>query len=293
MKSSLPVLAVPFLVLALSGAAALADHCCGGAGAPPAKEGGSDSTTPAADPGKPIHGGSLTKKGVHRFETSIRADQVRVYVFDAKGAPLPVSKLRGKASYVTAGGEKKRITLKPVAPGKGETQAFLVGKHGFEFPAGAEAKLDVTVSRLGEGRDGSASFEVPLAVTAVVSYVCPMHAAQASEDPERCRKCEMALVRSEKQPKTVTAEAEQPAAYVCPMHPKVTSAKAGRCPECGMALRRTESAESAGYVCPMHPKVTSDEPGKCPDCGMKLAKASAAGGAGATKGGSGGCSGGG
>ena len=288
MKSLLLVLAVPFVVSALSDAAALADHCCGGRGAPPAKEGGSDPTAPAADSVKAVHGGALTEKGDHRFETSIRADQVRVYVFDAKGAPLPVSKLRGMASYVAKGGEKKRITLKPVAAGTGATQPYLVGKHGFKFPSNAETKLDVTVKRLGEDRDGSASFEVPLAVTAVVSYVCPMHADQVSADPGTCRKCEMALKRSEKEPPTGAAGAEGTAAYVCPMHPKVASAKPDRCPECRMKLERAEPAGAAGYVCPMHPKVTSEKPGNCPECGMKLAKMSAAGGVGGTKGGAGG-----
>ena len=288
MKKPLLVLALAFTFFAVSTSTALADHCCGGS-KPKKQPSGEEEAKPPTEESSSIHGGTLAKSGSHIFETVIGADQVRVYVFDAKSVPLPVAKLGGKVTFVPERGKKMVVTLKPVAARQGRRQAHLAGKHRFPLPAVDGSKLEISVSRLGDDRKGSASFEVPPAETAAVSYVCPMHADQRSEDPGNCGKCKMALGRKVKSvPKAPKVEK---AAYACPMHPKATSDKPGKCPDCGMSLKKMKGARKASYACPMHPKATSDKPGKCPDCGMSLKKAQAAEQEGDSKGGSGGCGG--
>lgn len=66
-------------------------------------------------------------------------------------------------------------------------------------------------------------------------YICPMCPGVASDVPDSCPMCGMALERN---PATLTA-----VDYTCPMHPEVVREAPGTCPECGMALEpRTPSA---------------------------------------------------
>ena len=62
-------------------------------------------------------------------------------------------------------------------------------------------------------------------------YVCPMHPEVKSENPGKCPKCKMDLVKS-----APVKVKDMKAVYACPMHSEVTSEKPGRCPKCGMTL---------------------------------------------------------
>jgi hypothetical protein len=274
MKNPLLVLAVAVVVIAASSPTVLADHCCGGKKAPKEQGDKGATATPDTEATVPVHGGALTRQDLYVFETAIHADQLRVYLFDAKGKALPVSKLKGEAKVVPEGTRKLVVRLKPVRVKRGGPQAYLAGKHGMALPAAKGSSLEVTLRGLGSDRKGTATYKVPLAETPVVHYACPMHPKQRAEDPGRCEKCKMALKRSvQTAPKK---KAGTKASYGCPMHPKVTSDKPGKCPDCGMSLKKLKQAAKASYVCPMHPKVTSDKPGRCSDCGMSLKKRKAA-----------------
>ncbi|MHC4469518.1 MAG: heavy metal-binding domain-containing protein [Planctomycetota bacterium] len=273
MKSPWLVLGVAVAVVALSSPTVLADHCCGGGKAPEGRgdrgDKGTDATPTTTESTVSVHGGTLTKQDAYVFETAVHRGHLRVYVFDAKGKALPVSKLKAEARIVPEGTKKRVIRLKPKSVKKGR-QSYLTAKHDLALPAPKGSNLEVTLRGLGSDRKGTATYKVPLAETPVVHYACPMHPDQRAEDPGKCGKCGMALNRSAQ-----TAPRAQPrakASYACPMHPKVTSDKPGRCPDCGMSLKKVKQAEKAAYSCPMHPKVTSDKPGKCPDCGMSLRK---------------------
>ncbi len=71
-------------------------------------------------------------------------------------------------------------------------------------------------------------------------YYCPMDSDVVSDQPGKCPKCGMNLVKG-----TVSMSKDQPAeqtVYVCPMHPDITSDKPGTCSKCGMKLveKKTE-----------------------------------------------------
>lgn len=82
--------------------------------------------------------------------------------------------------------------------------------------------------------------------TAADLYVCPMHPAVTSNDPNaKCPLCGMKLVKakgSSTPPGQTAAEKEQ---YVCPMHPAVVSDNPNdKCPLCGMKLVKVKSEPS-------------------------------------------------
>ncbi len=69
----------------------------------------------------------------------------------------------------------------------------------------------------------------PVSAVSGQSYICPMCPGVASEKPDACPKCGMAL------------ESEMPfqapqIRYICPMHPEIEEDVPGDCPICGMAL---------------------------------------------------------
>ncbi len=61
-------------------------------------------------------------------------------------------------------------------------------------------------------------------------YICPMCHGVASENPDDCPRCGMALERNPAWRPT------GPTIYTCPMHPEVQQDHSGDCPKCGMAL---------------------------------------------------------
>jgi hypothetical protein len=73
----------------------------------------------------------------------------------------------------------------------------------------------------------------------VDKYTCPMHPEVIANQPGKCPKCGMTLVKREDKKvnddvkKTGAIEAD---VYTCPMHPDVKSDKSGKCPKCKMDL---------------------------------------------------------
>ena len=70
-------------------------------------------------------------------------------------------------------------------------------------------------------------------------YTCPMHPEVIVNQPGKCPKCGMTLVKREVKKikdqvkKTGAIEAD---VYTCPMHSDVKSDKSGKCPKCKMDL---------------------------------------------------------
>ena len=74
-----------------------------------------------------------------------------------------------------------------------------------------------------------------------IAYTCPMHPEVQSNQPGKCPKCGMTLIRKTmnvngKKNKTGAPEQPTKVVYTCVMHPEVQSDKPGNCPKCGMTL---------------------------------------------------------
>ena len=69
-----------------------------------------------------------------------------------------------------------------------------------------------------------------------IIYSCPMHADVISDEPAKCNKCGMDLVKSKKE----QMKTEVTKSYSCPMHADITSDKPGKCSKCGMDLKKKE-----------------------------------------------------
>jgi FtsP/CotA-like multicopper oxidase with cupredoxin domain len=73
------------------------------------------------------------------------------------------------------------------------------------------------------------------------TYTCPMHPEIVSNQPGKCPKCGMTLVKKTKVPE----QKETKVIYTCVMHPEVQQNGPGNCPKCGMTLvRKTISTSS-------------------------------------------------
>ena len=103
-----------------------------------------------------------------------------------------------------------------------------------------------------------------------VVYTCVMHPEVQQDQPGKCPKCGMTLVR-----KTVAANPPgQPAAaqasqtkivYTCVMHPEVQMDKPGTCPKCGMTLVKKTVTVGGNAQQDTTGQTTHDRMGTMPD----------------------------
>ena len=77
------------------------------------------------------------------------------------------------------------------------------------------------------------------APTSGAAYFCPMCEGVASDRPDACPKCGMALERNPAVP--------APVQYTCPMHPEIIRDEPGSCPICGMALEPMAPTDEANH----------------------------------------------
>jgi rubrerythrin len=70
-----------------------------------------------------------------------------------------------------------------------------------------------------------------------VYYTCSMHTEVKLNNPGKCPKCGMTLVKKTmKITETKSKNMEAMKTYTCSMHPEVKADKPGKCPICGMVL---------------------------------------------------------
>ena len=95
-----------------------------------------------------------------------------------------------------------------------------------------------------------------------VYYTCPMHPEIKSNQPGKCPKCGMKLIKKQlKQTTPITDQKKQPAAAV-PVPKMDTKDK----------VDMPGQKDQVTYTCPMHAEIHATKPGNCPKCGMKLIK---------------------
>ncbi|MEO8406493.1 MAG: heavy metal-binding domain-containing protein [Chitinophagaceae bacterium] len=102
-------------------------------------------------------------------------------------------------------------------------------------------------------------------------YSCPMHTDVTSNHPGKCPKCNMDLIRTNKEQMKDGVMRN----YTCPVHQEVAKHDPGKCPICGKKLSLSSKEQMKTevmkiYTCPMHPEIALDKDGKCPKCGTAL-----------------------
>jgi hypothetical protein len=142
-----------------------------------------------------LHGGSVTMTPTHHFELLCTRKEARLYVYDGKQVPIP--SLDGmKVSMVLQQKTGKPMTMpmtyvKPDAA-HGRTQGYFVATHDFSGAKEGTLKATFLVEGLGKG---PVEFKSAVSLGEQAVYACPMHSDVTGEDPGKCGKCGMNLVK--------------------------------------------------------------------------------------------------
>lgn len=80
-------------------------------------------------------------------------------------------------------------------------------------------------------QEGSDSTEQHDKETLAATHVCPMHPEITGLEGDKCSKCGMDLVETNKKISAVAS---------CPMHPEITGKEGDKCSKCGMDLVLTD-----------------------------------------------------
>ncbi|WP_298152313.1 multicopper oxidase domain-containing protein [Flavobacterium sp.] len=114
-----------------------------------------------------------------------------------------------------------------------------------------------------QGMKGMQMPKEKTAVTAQVTYTCPMHPEIHASKPGNCPKCGMKLVKEKAKPAPKTVKSK----------PKENAMPKAVVKEEKMDDAAThDNQQAVTYTCPMHPEIHTEKPGNCPKCGMKLEK---------------------
>ena len=97
-----------------------------------------------------------------------------------------------------------------------------------------------------------------------VYYTCPMHPEVKSNQPGKCPKCGMQLVKKQVKQSTPITNAKPKQTTISPVNnfPRDTKDR----------MSAPAQKQVVTYTCPMHPEIHAAKPGNCPKCGMKLIK---------------------
>jgi hypothetical protein len=142
-----------------------------------------------------LHGGEVVMTPANHFEVLFTDHEARVYVYDEKQAPI-VSLDGAKATLTllskTAKSEPLPMTyLKPDST-SGRTQGVFVVRHDF---IGIEKTPTKALFHLEGVAAKAVEFKSAVTLGERSSYVCPMHPNVTGEDPGRCSRCGMNLVK--------------------------------------------------------------------------------------------------
>lgn len=142
-----------------------------------------------------LHGGSVTMTPANHFELLCTPKEARLYVYDAK--QVPITNLDGmKASMMLQEKTGKPMTMsmtyvKPDAA-KGHAQGYFVAAHDFSVADKMAMKATFTIEGLAKA---PIEFKSAIALGEPTVYACPMHPDVTGEDPGKCSKCGMNLVK--------------------------------------------------------------------------------------------------
>jgi hypothetical protein len=161
----------------------------GGSGMMPAEKSGHGHEMAA------VHGGMVFMTQQHHFEVVFGPDEIRVYPYDVRQAPISAKGIEGRIEVRRREGKAKTLKLEYREPGEMESRDYLAAAWSAEaFPPG-ETKVKVELEGL-PGKESEATFTAPFdSLTAQKRYTCPMtqHTPQGMVDPGKCPQCGMMM----------------------------------------------------------------------------------------------------
>ena len=176
------------MVLVAAGSPALAQH---------QHEGHDESTAGHSHERSTLHGGQATMTPNHHFEVLFLEKELRVYVYDGKQNPVADPKdAKVSVTFMMKDKAMEPVKLAYLAPDmeKGRAQGYFHADHGLDDTKLDSVKALVKVAGLTKE---PVEFRTAVAMGELVSYACPMNCVAPVEDPMKCPKCGMDMVKRE------------------------------------------------------------------------------------------------
>lgn len=140
-----------------------------------------------------LHGGTVNQAGKYNIEMAInpvmKTDQMKFYLMNKKGKPFSNVDIAGKIQIIFQDGHVENSVLEPSG-----TDAFVAQLANATSPFICLAKFEI------KGEIHSVRFETNGIQQKnnlnVQAYSCPMHTEMKSNEPGKCPKCGMKLIKT-------------------------------------------------------------------------------------------------
>lgn len=182
------------------------------------------------------HGGTVTMTRDFHFEVAFHRDQVHVWVYDGKQAPIDPRGVEGQVEvrFEAATNRQPLDARLSYVAGEGGKPGHLEGALDLTNVPEGQAEATFHLEKLPGSGERQVTFREHFKLARLVEYVCPMRCVPSQAEPGKCARCKMALVASK-------------SIYACPHHPNVTSRDpSATCWECKMALERRVDGQAHG-----------------------------------------------
>jgi hypothetical protein len=142
-----------------------------------------------------LHGGEVVMTPTNHFEVLFTDQEARVYVYDEKQAPIvDLAAAKATLTLETKAGKSASLAMTYLKPdaAAGRTQGALVVRHDFTSITKAPTKALFHLEGIGAK---VTEFKSTAVLGTRSIYVCPMHPDVTGEDPGKCSRCGMNLVK--------------------------------------------------------------------------------------------------
>ncbi len=142
-----------------------------------------------------LHGGEVIMTQANHFEVLFTEHEARLYAYDGNQVPIPdLSAAKATLALESRSGKSVTVPMTYQKPDSaaGRTQGVLVARH--EFTA-ADAKSTKALFHIAGLGTAPVEFKSPVVLGSETIYTCPMHPDVTAEDPGRCPRCGMNLVK--------------------------------------------------------------------------------------------------
>jgi hypothetical protein len=142
-----------------------------------------------------LHGGEVVMTPANHFEVLFTDQEARIYVYDENQAPIvSLDGLKANLTLQSKSGKSAPlpVTYLPPDSTSRRTQGVLVARHDFtgigKTPTKALFHFEGIAAQ-------PVDFKSAVNLGQRITYVCPMHPDVTGEDPGRCARCGMDLVK--------------------------------------------------------------------------------------------------